>query len=325
MSRTITNTHTTSTIQGVVISSLQERCIFHLDLKPENVVIVRPEHPNQETEPRIIDFGLSLSSLVPIPATWCGTLRYNAPEVAATGFVTPGADVWALGLMLWQIMVSPSHCLRELGYRARQPQDMEEWRLVNLCRGQEYHKKREYLISRILRRGPTEEWYTATVWATDLGRHMRVYIDACLIVHPAYRAPAGYVAHGLSNFWNHTGTGPGEAGMGSNRSSILDQPRSPAVHVFASTEQGRGDRTSNAISLDELYHDAANDGCIRVEPAPGLSELCHFASWTIRRQVDMPPLAWRIHKTATRVEDAPAATTVEDTSAAATRAVDEET
>ncbi|BEI85657.1 hypothetical protein CcaverHIS002_0510580 [Cutaneotrichosporon cavernicola] len=188
---------------SLAVSSLQERCIFHLDLKPENVVIVRPENANRDTEPRIIDFGLSLSSLGPISATRRGTLRYHAPEVAAAGLVTSGADVWALGLMLWEIVASPSHCLRELGYRARQPQDMAEWRLLNRCRGHDYLMKREYLITRTLQRGPTEAWFTAPVWATDIGRHMRMYVEACLVVDPMRRAPAGYVAQGLSNFWNH--------------------------------------------------------------------------------------------------------------------------
>lgn len=71
--------------------------IAHGDLKPENILLVTDERVSDPSQlkfrPKITDFGLG-----------CGTAGYMAPEqAAACGEATPAADIWALGVILYQL------------------------------------------------------------------------------------------------------------------------------------------------------------------------------------------------------------------------------
>ncbi|MFE6163022.1 serine/threonine-protein kinase [Streptomyces sp. NPDC056486] len=68
--------------------------IVHRDLKPSNVLLAADG-------PRVIDFGISLSSSATSPHTAtgsaAGTPQFMAPEQASAGAVTAATDVFALG------------------------------------------------------------------------------------------------------------------------------------------------------------------------------------------------------------------------------------
>ncbi|MFC8124316.1 serine/threonine-protein kinase [Streptomyces sp. NPDC057302] len=70
--------------------------IVHRDLKPSNVLLAADG-------PRVIDFGISLTSSLTSPHTVTGTVagtpQYMAPEQASAGEVTAATDVFALGQM----------------------------------------------------------------------------------------------------------------------------------------------------------------------------------------------------------------------------------
>jgi eukaryotic-like serine/threonine-protein kinase len=72
---------------------LHRRRILHLDLKPSNVVA---EHGRAV----VIDLGLSRppGRIRPGVGTWC----YMAPEQARGGIVGAAADVWAIGVVLFE-------------------------------------------------------------------------------------------------------------------------------------------------------------------------------------------------------------------------------
>jgi len=82
--------------------------ILHLDLSPANVM------RDAEGKPRIMDFDLSRAvgpSNRPSPHL-SGTLPYMAPECVDTGEVDARTDVYALGLVLYEVLT---------GRRASQP------------------------------------------------------------------------------------------------------------------------------------------------------------------------------------------------------------
>lgn len=78
------------------IHYLHENGFVHRDIKPENVLITR------KFSPRLADFGTSAKTDF-IKNTFCGTLEYMAPEILQRFQQTNKIDIWALGILLYEI------------------------------------------------------------------------------------------------------------------------------------------------------------------------------------------------------------------------------
>ena len=94
------------------LGALHAAGIVHRDLKPENVMLVVER--GKPTRAKLLDFGvakhMSQSSdpqtvgKVDAPGTFVGTPRYMAPEQAAGGKVDGRADLFALGVMVFEMI-----------------------------------------------------------------------------------------------------------------------------------------------------------------------------------------------------------------------------
>jgi cGMP-dependent protein kinase len=76
---------------------LSERNIVHRDLKPENVMI------DEMGYPKLIDFGTA-KVVEGRTFTIVGTPHYMAPEVISGKGYRLSADIWSIGIMLYEFM-----------------------------------------------------------------------------------------------------------------------------------------------------------------------------------------------------------------------------
>jgi serine/threonine protein kinase len=85
------------------LSVLHEAGIVHRDVKPSNIFLsALPRHPMR---PKLLDFGLArvVSDLrLTRSGTVIGTPLYMAPEHAAGQVTGPQADVWSIGVVLYE-------------------------------------------------------------------------------------------------------------------------------------------------------------------------------------------------------------------------------
>ena len=99
-----------ASILGSVASALQlahDRGITHRDLKPANIVVHRYE--SGERVYKVIDFGLAAikandKTRLTDPQFFLGTLAYAAPEQLRGEEVTPATDVYALGVIAYEML-----------------------------------------------------------------------------------------------------------------------------------------------------------------------------------------------------------------------------
>ena len=80
--------------------------LVHRDLKPENVIVERDDFDVEV--PRIVDFGIAVlrdsDSRLTIAGTILGTPAYMAPEQAQGGEPDPRTDLFALGVMVYEML-----------------------------------------------------------------------------------------------------------------------------------------------------------------------------------------------------------------------------
>jgi DNA-binding winged helix-turn-helix (wHTH) protein len=95
--------------------------VIHSDIKPANILVADAPSASPDTAPRLrlVDFGAGgLNDMIRLDALaislhglhdadgarGSGTLRYMAPEVLAGGAPTTRADIYALGILLYQLV-----------------------------------------------------------------------------------------------------------------------------------------------------------------------------------------------------------------------------
>ncbi|HLG70870.1 MAG TPA: serine/threonine-protein kinase [Chloroflexota bacterium] len=84
------------------LSYAHEQGIVHRDVKPQNVLLDR------NGRAKVTDFGIAKSADVTrtMTGTIMGTPNFMAPEVAAGEPVTPAADIYGLGAVLYQMLTA---------------------------------------------------------------------------------------------------------------------------------------------------------------------------------------------------------------------------
>jgi serine/threonine-protein kinase len=118
-------------VEGV--AALHAAGIVHRDIKPENLLRM------EDGRLVVSDFGLATDpGAGPATTIMIGTPRYMAPEVVMGDPATTRADVWALGVVLHEILfgVRPDRSVVRRGFRCFTPPPVtspRERRLAELC------------------------------------------------------------------------------------------------------------------------------------------------------------------------------------------------
>jgi hypothetical protein len=80
-----------------------ERAVVHRDIKPANILVSRT---GKRPVAKVVDFGVALmgQSDLTQKGDWMGTVNYMAPEYLDSGKATPACDIFALGVILYEII-----------------------------------------------------------------------------------------------------------------------------------------------------------------------------------------------------------------------------
>ncbi|KAI8338256.1 kinase-like domain-containing protein [Chlamydoabsidia padenii] len=81
------------------LSYLHKHGIIHRDIKPENILI------DSEGKLKLADFGWAVHDRRPRRTTFCGTLDYLPPEMIESKTHNAKVDVWALGILAYELLV----------------------------------------------------------------------------------------------------------------------------------------------------------------------------------------------------------------------------
>ena len=89
---------------GAALHHAHGRGIVHLDIKPENVMLLAPEH----LEAKLTDFGLARKlagkTVNADPSVICGTPLYMSPELVLGRALSPASDVYSLAVMAYELL-----------------------------------------------------------------------------------------------------------------------------------------------------------------------------------------------------------------------------
>ncbi|MBU0549909.1 SUMF1/EgtB/PvdO family nonheme iron enzyme [Myxococcota bacterium] len=95
---------------GLAHAHAMSRPLVHRDVKPSNLFLCYEEglDPEVEVQLKILDFGLAKQAgdaSLTAAQSFVGTLRYIAPEQFKGEEASPASDIFALGLILYQLLV----------------------------------------------------------------------------------------------------------------------------------------------------------------------------------------------------------------------------
>jgi serine/threonine-protein kinase len=147
------------------VHAAHQHGIVHRDLKPGNILL------DERDEPLVADFGLAV--LLHDPANAArqreGTPAYMAPEQTAhgEGAVGPPADVWALGVMLYQLLAG------QRPFNAPTPDELGD--VIRCAAPPSLRRLRsgldprlEVIVAKCLAKQPDQRYATAQALADDL-------------------------------------------------------------------------------------------------------------------------------------------------------------
>jgi serine/threonine-protein kinase len=162
------------------------RPVIHRDLKPENVLVTTDPEGGELV--KVADFGISKAlrddtQKVTRTGFVAGTYEYMSPEQVAAGEVDQRSDVYALGLIAFQLLTG------KLPFPAQTPEHAMLLRLTDppqplraINSALDYPDQLQRTLDKALARDPAERYGSAGEFAREFARS----IQPGLIQQPAY-------------------------------------------------------------------------------------------------------------------------------------------
>jgi serine/threonine protein kinase len=160
---------------GLALQAAHDNGVLHRDLKPENVMIQTVA--GGRTHVKVIDFGIAkvrdskLASSTTVAGT-AGTIAYMSPEQLRADRLTPASDIYALGLLAYELVT---------GRRPFNPETI--FQLLDMQRGgvrvkphdlrPALPKAAQNVILRALAYDPAARYQSAADFAEDFALAMR--------------------------------------------------------------------------------------------------------------------------------------------------------
>jgi serine/threonine protein kinase len=273
---------------------IHNRGIIHRDLKPENILLT------ENNEPRITDLGiarrLERQTKLTQVGTILGTSTYMAPEQILSSQVGPGADIYSLGVCLFEALAGTPPFCSDVAARilhshlADEPPPLSEYR-------DDVPKKLERLVYRMLKKKPEDRPRSAQEVSELLQECVREAESTTnpdtptLVVEP--RPEFGPISELLDGIRRESGFGGHLVGPpGSGRSRLMIQLADRLNHLSFKTYLMRPE-SEPGVALAKLWEHLSPLFSFSGRGSRGSVRVLRLDTYQTRRGGKLPGLADR--------------------------------
>jgi len=171
------------------LSHAHARGVIHRDLKPSNIMLVARDRGPEFV--KVLDFGIAkLDGGERVAGGVVGTPQYMSPEALAGRAVDSSSDVYALGLVLYEMLTGrPVFIADTMAAYTHKHNNELPLPLAQACPGLHVLPSLEACLMRALAKPPHQRPQSAELFADELWSALMATIDSSHVPTPRVKAP----------------------------------------------------------------------------------------------------------------------------------------